>query len=121
MQKRYAFVPVAAVVAVLGLACTEPNNVPYFEGTITSVFQVKDIYTQPNASLDIEVVRSADDPCQQANVHVLDGASIYATDAPTVKLTRESLAVGQVVRVSPLPAIDPCPIPIDAESIVIVR
>lgn len=122
---KYALAAAAAVAALLGPACTDSAD-PYFEGTITSMFVIKDVYTIPNSSVDIRVAKLPVDPtappspCDQANVRISDSTFIYRADRPLVRLGREALAVTMGIRVSPLPASDVCPLPINAKVIAII-
>jgi hypothetical protein len=116
-QIKSAFAVVAVVTGALVPGCTEPAASGYFEGTITTIPE-PDIFT---ILRPIKVVRSESDPCQQANVYLVASTFIFQAGRSLKKLDRTALAVGQVVRVGPLPATDACPLSIDATSIAIVR
>lgn len=118
MQKRYALVPVAAVLALVGPACTEPSPM-YFEGTITSIWFIEDVFTQPNLTMDLVVKSTSPAGCQGMVVHGSESAMIFHSDEPLVPLTRDALALGQVIRVAPIPVTDACMM--NAETIAIVR
>ena len=118
MQKRYAFVPVAAVLALAGPACTEPST-RYFEGTVTTIWIVKDIFDEQNSTMSLVLKNTSPAGCQFMDVRNVESAMIYHADEPFLRRTRDALGLGQVIRVAPIPATDACMM--KAETIAIVR
>lgn len=121
MLLKYAFgASIAAPVVVLMLGCTEPAE-PSFDGTITSIAVVKDVF-QGTETMSLKVGQPGGEgnPCRQANVRITTSTAIYSKGYPDILLGPESLKVGYDVQVTPIPASDECPLDITATKIAIV-
>jgi hypothetical protein len=117
--------PRAATLAVLiVMECTEAEPVAppeYFEGAVSQVFVTKDVF-QNSETIDLKVVKSATDLCQQAYVKVTASTAISRVETPSTKEAPAAVKTAAVVRVIPVPtATTNCPTTVSATSIVIVK
>jgi hypothetical protein len=124
MRRRYAIAAASAAV-LLALACqdaTRPEAPAYFEGKVTQVFLVKDVFAGDGySSANVSLKNSLTDLCQQAEVNATPSTFVATLASPGTNLGLAGLTSARVIRASPLPAEDSCPLEIAATRIDIVE
>ena len=116
---RYALL--AAIAVVLG-ACTEPTPATYFEGKISSIWIVKDVFGAGETTYLGLDDGDAANGCEPS-VKVTDATEIsFIETDPAIHGTRADFHHGQTIRVSP--PRDPaatCPMEINATFVRIMQ
>lgn len=121
---RYAFgAAIAAVLLASGCKdATKPADPTYFEGKVTQVFLVKDVFQEDAITgASVKLSNSLTDPCQQADVSATPSTFVAYVASPSTNVGLSALGSAHVIRASPLPASDVCPLDIEATRIDIVE